>query len=310
MQLSNQMLQALVAMALAMFYVVCDAASCDPQTDVCVDSDVKQLVQSRQILGGVVTDDSSCPWHMTEGKGCHKGQKALCADGTESWSCNAENRGERQQCPCTLPYMCAKKSCGEGQDYCCEKSCEGEKYGGIRPCKGHAEEEPTGEPISPKAADPEPTPVPPTPVPPTPVPPTPVPPTPVPPTPAPKACPAFARSISNILSHTHHVAHGYGSGDRNTLISFNRDFCSDSTQHFQGRDDYDNEGDAATIITLKINGWSIDQLKSHNRDQQRNALIVMTHQCSGKSVHSLQGQSRTLGIAMEMSNNPACCPSR
>merc|ERR1719383_651030 len=86
----------------------------------------------------------TCPWHMTEGKGCHQesNQKAKCKDGTFSFSCNAGNHGERVQCPCTLPYMCAEKKCGsDGKDYCCEHSCK--NHGGIRPCDGKVEVEPT-----------------------------------------------------------------------------------------------------------------------------------------------------------------------
>lgn len=90
-----------------------------------------------------------CPWDMTHGHGCHRhgNQKALCKDGNFSFQCIAEGHGERQQCPCTLPYMCAIPQCGDGRDYCCEKSCDGPKLGGIRPCHGKPEAEPTGEPV-------------------------------------------------------------------------------------------------------------------------------------------------------------------
>jgi len=93
--------------------------------------------------------EAHCPWDMTHGHGCHResNQKAKCKDGTFSFACIAEGRGERQQCPCTLPYMCAIPQCGDGQDYCCEKSCEEPKFGGIRPCNGKPEAEPTGEPV-------------------------------------------------------------------------------------------------------------------------------------------------------------------
>jgi len=92
-----------------------------------------------------------CPWHMTEGQGCHRhgNQKAMCKDGNFSFRCIAEGHGERVQCPCSLPYMCANPHCGDGQEYCCEKSCDEPRLGGVRPCNGKPEVEPTGEPFVP-----------------------------------------------------------------------------------------------------------------------------------------------------------------
>jgi len=144
------------------------AATANAQEETCAEMQGKQqLLQARNSLSGTVEEEeqfsitrraSTCPWHMTEGQGCHKNrkQKAKCKDGTFSFSCNKGGHGERQQCPCTLPYMCAEKKCGEdGKDYCCERSCK--DFGGIRPCNGQEEAEPTDEPVIPQ---PEPVPTP------------------------------------------------------------------------------------------------------------------------------------------------------
>lgn len=157
------------------FLDLCDATITNAQEETCVDARVQQqLVQARKSLVEAKKDAAEdvadaeseqepakpCPWHMTEGHGCHthSDQRALCANGKYSWRCG----GERLQCPCSLPYMCAEKKCGGGEDYCCEKSCE--KHGGMRKCHGKPEVEPTGEPIvTPEpttAPAPEPTPAP------------------------------------------------------------------------------------------------------------------------------------------------------
>jgi len=93
-------------------------------------------------------ESPKCPWHVSEGLGCARGDMAVCADGTRSWSCNLGGHGARVQCPCNLPFMCAEAACGGGADYCCERDCS--KLGGLRPCEGKQEEEPTGEPITPE----------------------------------------------------------------------------------------------------------------------------------------------------------------
>merc|ERR1719468_1357254 len=177
-----------------------------------------------------------CPWDMTHGHGCHRhgNQKALCKDGNFSFRCIAEGHGERQQCPCSLPYMCAIPQCGDGRDYCCEKSCEKPKFGGDRPCKeGEPEAEPTGEPVVdvvPTPASPVATPS---------------------PTPLPKPCYAFARGVENVLVHAGIKVNGKSDDDkRNTCISFNRDRSSSDTAHFQKMGTWENEGAAAAIITL------------------------------------------------------------
>lgn len=147
--------------------VKCDATITNAQEETCVDAHhvQQQLVQARRSLVEAKKDaeeegvdgakQSTCPWHMTDGHGCHRNpdQRAKCKDGTYSWSCVKEKRGERQQCPCSSAYMCAEKKCGGGEDYCCEKSCE--KYGGIRKCHGKPEVEPTGEPMVVEDVEPE-----------------------------------------------------------------------------------------------------------------------------------------------------------
>jgi len=71
----------------------------------------------------------SCPWQSS-----HSGRLPLCEDGEQSWSCVADNHGQRKKCPNHLPKMCvSKENCGGGQDYCCEPECS--KKGGQRPCE-------------------------------------------------------------------------------------------------------------------------------------------------------------------------------
>mmetsp|Transcript_20401 Transcript_20401/g.39857 ORF Transcript_20401/g.39857 Transcript_20401/m.39857 type:complete len:394 (+) Transcript_20401:36-1217(+) len=72
-------------------------------------------------------EEAICPWLKS-----HNGTKALCADGSFSWSCVNGGHGQRVQCSQNLPVMCASKDCGGGKDYCCEKDCESK--GGPRPC--------------------------------------------------------------------------------------------------------------------------------------------------------------------------------
>jgi len=321
----------LLVILVAFLNAACDAATTDAQEETCVASGVnKQLAQARKSLeakkveeGDVAIDaevalrvdgrqesekanfasvrrQTTCPWHMTEGQGCHQNpdQRPKCKDGNYSYFCNRDGHGERQQCPCNLPYMCAQRSCGEGQDYCCEKTCV--NHGGIRPCEkdGASEVEPTGEPITPMAETEEPTPEPtPKPTPrPTPT-----------PTPAPKKCYWFQRGFEHVLTHAGINVHGKSHDDkRNTCIVYNRDRSSSSTGHFQGMGDWENEGAAAAIITLKANGYSDQQLKGISEDNQRNTLIVMANKCSGYSVGQLQGM-KTLSIAWHM-NRLNCCP--
>jgi len=84
-------------------------------------------------------EEAICPWLKS-----HNGTKALCADGSFSWSCVNGGHGQRVQCSQNLPVMCASKDCGGGKDYCCEKDCESK--GGRRPC--NKEEEATMEPTT------------------------------------------------------------------------------------------------------------------------------------------------------------------
>jgi len=201
--------------------------------------------------------------------------------------------------------MCAIPQCGDGQDYCCEKSCKESKFGGIRPCNGQQEEEPTGEPVTPQDVD-EPTekPVVETPAP-TPEPT--APPTPIPPTPAPKRCCAYARGVENVLPFAGIKVDGMTDEQkRNECITYNYHRSSDSVAHFQGMGTWENEGAAAAIHTLWLNGYSISWLQGTSEDAQRNSLISMTAKCSGVSVSDLQ-KKKTLDIAILM-NKGACCP--
>lgn len=155
--------------AVTLFSVACDAAVTDAQEETCADSAVKQqLMQARATLHSQKKEEPDeadvkmkCPWHQTEGKGCHGGKAPLCSNGEESWSCNKEKKGKRLQCPCFLPYMCAQPACGDdGTDYCCEPNCD--KLGGLRPCEGEQEEQPVGEPTKPpEQIPPTPAPLPP-----------------------------------------------------------------------------------------------------------------------------------------------------
>jgi len=170
----------LFVVLMAFLHAACDAAGMDGQEEACVAERVrKQLVQTRksvviktdekkEVGADDVDDDgkkkeSMCPWHMTEGKGCHQHsiQKAKCADGNYTWDCIKGGHGERQQCPCDMPYMCNLNACGsERKEYCCETSCK--DFDGIRDCDGKPEIEPTGEPVMPlpgPPATPAPTPM-------------------------------------------------------------------------------------------------------------------------------------------------------
>jgi len=79
---------------------------------------------------------ASCPWSKP-----HTGlQRAvLCEDGqyVQNWKCAAAGHGQRVQCPRDTPFMCAKKGCGDGQDYCCfeSKSTCMREGGGMRTCQ-------------------------------------------------------------------------------------------------------------------------------------------------------------------------------
>lgn len=266
------------------------AATTNAQEETCAELQGKQqLLQARNSLSGTLEEEekvtntrraSTCPWHMTEGQGCHQNrrQKAKCKDGTFSFSCNKGGHGERQQCPCTLPYMCAEKRCGEdGQDYCCERSCE--DFGGIRPCNGQEEAEPTDEPMVPQA---EPTPTPaPTPVP-----------TPAPP----KTCyNDTVNTYTSILGKAEVVIHDEWSEDaRNTVIEFNAEHSKNSVQYYQNWPQNSNHphhanrhflmGTAFVIITLKANGYSDEQLKKMTDDDQLNTLVALDIKCMGKPV--------------------------
>jgi len=313
------------AILLAFLCAVCDASTSNAQEETCVESHVKQqLLQARDSLATRTEEEEdetkrasnkrqvACPWlPVPEGLGCHdienedgRERYALCKNGKQSWKCIEENFGERQRCPCHLPYMCANKKCGGGKEYCCEKTCEGtffgvEKfYGGERPCEGKEEVEPTGEPaIAPAEVTEEPTPEP-----------RPIPrPTPSP-TPKPKTCYDFTRSFTKILDYAGINVHNKNNDDqRNTCIVYNEQRSSDSVKHFQDMGDWENQGAAAAILTLKANGHSEAWLKGTSADNQRNTLIVLTNKCnSGQSISDLQ-KKKTLDIAIIM-NQGDCCP--
>lgn len=69
-----------------------------------------------------------------------------CEDGSlvRDWKCAANGHGGRSKCPPNLPWMCASKTCGDGQDNCCSAfECQGEAGGVLRECEAT---EPTPEP--------------------------------------------------------------------------------------------------------------------------------------------------------------------
>jgi len=166
-----------LAVFVALLTLACDAVVVtDAQEETCAGE--KQLMQARTKLHSedretenTIADPEEtknkeeeegahspkCPWHVSEGLGCARGDMAVCADGTRSWRCNLDGHGARVQCPCNLPLMCAEAACGGGADYCCERDCS--NLGGLRPCEGKQEEEPTEEPVTPKEERP-PTPAP------------------------------------------------------------------------------------------------------------------------------------------------------
>mmetsp|Transcript_12878 Transcript_12878/g.25315 ORF Transcript_12878/g.25315 Transcript_12878/m.25315 type:complete len:411 (+) Transcript_12878:72-1304(+) len=57
---------------------------------------------------------------------------AMCGDGTFSWTCVKDKKGQRKKCPKKWPKMCALLNCGDKQDYCCQTDCKDQ--GGLRPC--------------------------------------------------------------------------------------------------------------------------------------------------------------------------------
>jgi len=149
-----------VIAAVALFSVTCHAAASDAQEETCADStENKQLMQARAKLHSQKKEaedvakpeeaegKQKCPWHVSEGLGCHAGRQALCANGKESWYCNKQGFGPRLQCPCSHPLMCKDATCGDGFDNCCELDCS--EHGGLRPCEGEQEEQPTEEPTTP-----------------------------------------------------------------------------------------------------------------------------------------------------------------
>jgi len=75
-----------------------------------------------------------CPWQFP-----HSGEHdtILCEDGTyvTDFKCVKGGHGNRLQCPWNFPEMCKKKTCGGGEDYCCDKSCA-TNGGGLRESDG------------------------------------------------------------------------------------------------------------------------------------------------------------------------------
>jgi len=280
------------------FFTTCDATTSSAQEETCTELHAKkELIQARNSLGAKkdggeeeqeetevklanIQRSVACPWDMSNNDGCHEEKKAFvkCKDGTfpDDWTC--EDRGGREKCPCEMPYMCAKKSCGkDGDEHCCETSCE--KFDGLRPCHGKGLIPPKAEPT--KAPRPAPR-----------------------PTPAPKKCFTFHKSWSSVLGSA-----GISEHNRNTCIVYNYDRSSSSVSHFQGMNDEKNQGAAAAILTLQQNGYDVSQLKGMSEDDQRNTIIVETNKCKPNlSISHLQGLL-TIDIAKEM-NTGDCCPSR
>jgi len=150
--------------------VSCDAAVSNAHEETCLDSKTNnQLVQARRSLDLIADKEedlaatkivrrNKCPWLINEGKGCHQDDtKPLCEDGNFSWSCKADGHGERLLCPCEWPRMCSHKTC-RGGEYCCEPTCI--NHGGMRPCEGEEEPEPTNEPDPEEEPTPTPEPTP------------------------------------------------------------------------------------------------------------------------------------------------------
>jgi hypothetical protein len=71
----------------------------------------------------------SCPWKTVIDE-----DKVMCDDGAivSDWKCKAAGHGDRVKCPMNFPKMCMHKTCGGGQDFCCEVDCTSK--GGERPC--------------------------------------------------------------------------------------------------------------------------------------------------------------------------------
>jgi len=65
------------------------------------------------------------PWE----RGTTSAKYPTCGDGTNNagWSCVSRGHGQRLQCPFDHPTMCAEKTCGGNQDFCCmppELTCD------------------------------------------------------------------------------------------------------------------------------------------------------------------------------------------
>lgn len=78
-----------------------------------------------EATGNILDVGGVCLWTSP-----HSGKygTVLCEDGTyvSDWLCQKGNHGDRAQCPGNFPQLCAQKTCGGGQDYCCAKSCSGQ----------------------------------------------------------------------------------------------------------------------------------------------------------------------------------------
>jgi len=305
--------------AMVLFRVSCNTAVSDAREETCLDSKANtQLVQARTISESVTDVDDMVVLEVVQPGNCschHNGeQKPLCTDGTlgstHSWGGWCGQNKQVLQCPCEKPQMCANSN-GTHKipskifgTYWCSSSCEKILSGVKLVCEEKPEIEPAAEPTPEPTAKPTPKPTPmPTPMP------TPLPtPEPTPePTPQPKPCYAFERGFEHVLIHAGIDVNGKSQEDkRNACIVYNSDHSSSSTGHFQGIDDWDNEGAAAAIITLKANGYSDQQLKGISEGNQRNALITMVNKCTAGTFFGYW-QYRTLDIAMWM-NKDSCCP--
>jgi len=94
---------------------------------------------------------------------------------------------------------------------------------------------------------------------------------------------------------------------RNKCIEYNANHSKHSIQHYQGKSDYDNQGEAAAILTLMAKGFSVQELLRMTEDEQRNALIWLLADCSTYKTEYIQGRT-TWWIALSMNMNIHCCP--
>jgi len=108
--------------------VMCASKACGGGEDYCCEPSCNHHGGPRPCLQS--PSPSLCTWLTPH----NNDERARCKDGSYRWQCVKGGHGQRIQCPRHLPEMCASKTCGGGEDYCCEPSCD--NHGGPRPCAG------------------------------------------------------------------------------------------------------------------------------------------------------------------------------